>query len=120
MKYVRSKRHRRYRTPKDCELGLPYTEVIYKGKRKNLCDEISVISQSINYFPKLKNTFINSSVMRNELLLSLSANFINVPNKYDKNINSSSQIDILQIEKLIIGGGTAGFSMLEECRDCLL
>ncbi|EWG07370.1 MAG: BFD (2Fe-2S)-binding domain-containing protein [Candidatus Aramenus sulfurataquae] len=110
MTCIRSKRHKRCRSPKDCEYGLPYTEVVEGGKRRSTCENLEWSFSSL-YFP-LKNDVIHSGVLkRAPFLLKFVPSLLNLPSYYapvEENV-----VEKISLDTLIIGGGVSGLSALE-------
>ncbi|AOL16189.1 (2Fe-2S)-binding protein [Sulfolobus sp. A20] len=115
---VLSKRHRRIRSIKDCEPGLPYTEIISnEGQRINLCKSLEY-TQDSSRIPSLpiNNDVIHSKLLRMfpELVKIYSKHIINLPTKFILNENEVSKVEEIRVDSLIIGGGTSALGALSE------
>ncbi len=124
---VKSKRHHRLRFPKDCEPGLPYTEIIdEKGFRKDNCpkdlDEIiSLPTFERNPSPYSEWLLHNRNlrIIINTFMPFISSKVLNLPSLYSN--GSSKEIDTInELDTLIIGGGSAGLGALSETENSLL
>ncbi len=117
MTCVRSKRHRRCRYPKDCEFGLPYTEVVDKGIRRSNCEDFEWKWSPI-YFP-INNEVIHSRPLRKvPFLLGLLPSLMKLPSHYSP--VEENAVEKVFVDTLIIGGGVSGVSALEGLRGSLL
>ncbi|WP_338599803.1 NAD(P)/FAD-dependent oxidoreductase [Sulfolobus tengchongensis] len=114
MPVVLSKKHRRPRSFKDCEPGLPYTEIINNGKRINLCN--------FNYHKKyvkigipFENDILHNKVLRKfpKLVKFYSRHIINLPNTIEAE-SKNKEVEFINVQNLIIGSGTAGLGVLSE------
>ncbi len=119
---IKSKKHKRYRFPKDCEEGLPYTEIIENGKRIKVCEKFD------KYFPSsygfqlpisFNSSIIHSKFIRSQFILSNIPKFLNLPEYYEREQEIRTEINN-KITEIIIGGGVSGFSALESCKNCVL
>ena len=120
MKYIKSKKHKRYRFPKDCEEGLPYTEVIEDGKRIKVCENFEKYFHYGNHFSiNFNSSIIHSKFLRSQFILNNIPRFLNLPEYYNENREIKVEIDE-KIDEIIIGGGISGFSALENCKNCIL
>ncbi|QGA55008.1 (2Fe-2S)-binding protein [Sulfolobus sp. E5-1-F] len=115
MPIVLSKRHRRPRSIKDCEPGLPYNEIIENGKRIDLC-----YSSQINKYTRKIEIPVSNSILHNKLLRTFpnlvktySKHFINLPDTITS-YNGQKELEFLEVQNLIIGGGTSGLGVLSE------
>ncbi|AWR97339.1 ferredoxin [Acidianus sulfidivorans JP7] len=117
---ILSKRHKRIRAPKDCEKGLPYTEIIVNGERINTCEKLeSIIFQKQNNTSlSVNSSIIHNKFLRNEFVLNIIPRFLNVPNKYTQ--KSDIALDKLNVDTLILGSGIGGISALQYCTSCVL
>lgn len=117
---ILSKRHRRVRAPKDCEKGLPYTEIVVNGKRINVCEHLStnLFTKNNKLSLKVSSSVIHSKLLKNRIILSLVPKILNVPDKYSE--SSTLEVDNLNVETLILGAGIGGLSALENCNSCLM
>ncbi|AKA75053.1 (2Fe-2S)-binding protein [Saccharolobus solfataricus] len=115
MPIVLSKRHRRLRSMKDCEPGLPYNEIVENGKRIDLC-----YSKQYKKYTKKIEIRVGTSILHNKLLRIFpnivkiySKHFINLPDLITENTEKRELI-FIELENLIIGGGTSGLGVLSE------
>jgi len=119
---IRSKRQRRCRIPKDCEIGLPYTEIIHNGKRENLCTKISLDDLNVHsrlYLPVSSEIIHRTKILRYfPKIMEIISKNINLPSFYLP--TSEYNIDHLSIENMIIGGGISGLSLLEDLNNTIL
>lgn len=117
---IKSKRHGRYRFPKDCEEGLPYTEVIEDGKRVNVCDNFErYFSFRTNFSINFNSSIIHSKFFRSQFILNAVPKFLNLPESYDEKLEMKIEVND-KIDEVIIGGGVSGLSALENCHKCVL
>ncbi|BDC19094.1 (2Fe-2S)-binding protein [Acidianus sp. HS-5] len=119
---IKSKKHKRYRFPKDCEEGLPYTEIVENGKRIKICENFDKYYTSSYGFQlplSFNSSIIHSKFLRNEFILNNVPRFLNLPEYYEKGQEIRSEIDD-KITDIIIGGGISGISALENCKNCVL
>ncbi|ACP36104.1 BFD domain protein (2Fe-2S)-binding domain protein [Sulfolobus islandicus L.S.2.15] len=115
MPIILSKRHRRPRSMKDCEPGLPYNEIIENGKRIDLCHD----TQTKKYVKKIEIP-IDTSILHSKLLRifpslvkTYSKHLINLPDSITSN-NDQKELEFLEVQNIIIGGGTSGLGVLSE------
>lgn len=117
---IQSKRHKRVRAPKDCEKGLPYTEVIIDGKRVDVCNQISenLFTQDNKLTVRIDSSIIHSRFLRSRILTLFASKLLNVPDRYLE--GSMLEIDNLNVDTLILGSGIGGLSALENCNSCIM
>jgi BFD-like [2Fe-2S] binding domain. len=114
---VRSKRHGRVRVPFDCERGMPHTEAIVKGIRVDMCGED---------WPRPKDTGLKiSGLLLHKLklvrytpwLLQEISTRLNIPSSYTA---EDYTLDKMNVDTLIVGGGTSGIFALRRTKGLLI
>ncbi|BBD72507.1 (2Fe-2S)-binding protein [Sulfodiicoccus acidiphilus] len=109
---VYSKVHGRPRSVRDCEPGLPYTEEVMEGRRVNLCREGVRSSRPILRL-RMRRKVLHWRTLRffPSILERYSLSF-NVPSHYSR-LDGEHEVRKLDVDWLVIGGGTAGLSLLK-------
>ncbi|MEM1629533.1 MAG: (2Fe-2S)-binding protein [Saccharolobus sp.] len=111
---VISKRHRRPRSIKDCEPGLPYNEEIINGKRISLCNNEIKKHYSRIRLP-ISNELLHARITRlfPSLVKMYSKYLINLPSSVDKD-QEERQLVTLNVDNLIIGAGVSALGIISE------
>jgi sarcosine oxidase subunit alpha len=109
MNYVRSRRHYRLRAPFDCEKGLPYVNVVVKGKIEENC------------FPpeprnpggiRFSSTIIHSKGLRNQSVIEIISRISNLPDKVIDGVEY--EVEKKDWKKVIVGAGISGLFSLDD------
>ncbi|BFH73245.1 (2Fe-2S)-binding protein [Sulfurisphaera javensis] len=104
-----SKRKRRVIGISYIEPGLPHVEIMLNGKKINIVDT-SHIENSYIRLPFNVKLFHKNFIVR-KLSITLSK-FQKLPDRYIE--NKKKEIKRIEVERLIIGGGTSGLSALDK------
>lgn len=112
---VLSKRHKRDRSIKDCEPGLPYTEVIIEGKRVDLCENIIGNKKRNMVRISFSNDLLHSKILRRHpnIVKIYSKYLINLPTTISEE-SKIENIENISVDNLIIGGDTSALGILSE------
>jgi sarcosine oxidase subunit alpha len=115
---IRSKRHGRLRSPKDLEVGLPYTEIIYNGHRISYEEYKNLKPEGIP-LPKIPYKALHTDLARNDNILRIYSKILNNPEKIiDK--PKYKNIRKFDVDNLVIGCGTSGLYALKSLTESKL